>query len=78
MTPVRHQNQSTRNHLPHGVAGSEPGSENAWPVALRALLLLTDAAHPADPTLARLSDDDLVLLRAALARLSGGEPTSIA
>lgn len=78
MTPARSQNSSSHPMPPHGAAGGERASEAAWPVALRALLLLTDAAHPADPALARLSDEELGMLRAALARLSGGEPTSAA
>jgi hypothetical protein len=41
-------------------------------------MLLTDAVHPGDPALARLSDDDLILLRASLARLAGSEPSSVA
>jgi hypothetical protein len=45
---------------------------------MRALLLLSEAAHPGDPLLARLSDDDLALLRASMARLAGAEPTSAA
>jgi hypothetical protein len=47
-------------------------------MALRALLLLTEATTPADPTLARVSDEDLLLLRAIFARLSGGELPSVA
>lgn len=78
MTPVRRQNQPAHSAPPHGASGGEPGLDAAWSVALRALLLLTDAAHPADPTLARLSDEDLALLRAALGRLADGEPTSVA
>jgi hypothetical protein len=77
MTPARRQNQSSLPLPPHHIGG-DLGADAAWPVALRALLLLTDATHPADPTLARLSDDDLALLRAALVRLSDGEPTSAA
>ncbi|NTU80545.1 MAG: hypothetical protein HGA45_14405 [Chloroflexales bacterium] len=77
MTPARSTAQP--NQQPLRVALTGDGSiEVVWPMALRALLLLTDAAHPGDPTLARLSDDDLVLLRASLARLAGGEPTSAA
>lgn len=49
-----------------------------WPAGLRALLLLTGAAHTADPLLARSSDEDLQLLRAALAMFDLSEPTSAA
>jgi len=47
-------------------------------MALRALMLLSEASHPADPALIRLSDEDLAQLRATLIRLNGGEPTSAA
>jgi hypothetical protein len=78
MTPARRQNSPSHNLPPQRAHGGDLGSEPVWPVALRALLLLADAAHPADPALARLSDEDLALLRASLVRLSGGEPTSAA
>lgn len=78
MTPARRQNQPAPPFPPQGVPGAEHGYEGAWPVALRALLLLTDAAHPADATLARLSDEDLAQLRAALGRLTGGEHRGVA
>jgi hypothetical protein len=78
MTPARRPNLQIQP-LPHGLAlPGELGHEAAWPSALRALLLLTEAVHPADPTLARLSDEDLALLRSSLSRLNGGEPTSVA
>jgi hypothetical protein len=77
MTPVRSNAQPHQPHL-HVVRQSDGVCDSAWPTALRALLLLTDAVHPADPTLARLSDEDLALVRAVLARLNGGEPTNIA
>jgi hypothetical protein len=78
MTSARRQNATPHSPPPQAAGGGDLGLDAAWPAALRALLLLTDAAHPADPALARLSDEDLARLRAALARLSGGEPTSIA
>lgn len=78
MTPAHRQNSPSHSLPPQGAHGGDPGPESVWPVALRALLLLTDAVHPADPALSRLSDEDLAQLRAALARLSGGEPTSAA
>ena len=71
-TPQPHQPPFRLAHTGDG------GAEVIWPTALRVLLLLTDAIHPSDPTLARLSDDDLVLLRASLARLTDGESTSAA
>jgi hypothetical protein len=78
MTPAHSQNQPSHTPPHQRAAGGDLGLDSAWPAALRALLLLSDAAHPADPTLARLSDEDLARLRAALARLNGGEPTSVA
>jgi hypothetical protein len=78
MTPARRQNQPNHPLPPQGAGGGELYPDAAWPVALRALLLLTDAAHPADPTLARISDEELAMLRASLGRLADGEPTSVA
>jgi hypothetical protein len=77
MTPVR---PNTHPQMPPmAMALTGDGSlEGAWPTAMRALLLLTEAAHAGDPLLARLSDDDLALLRASMARLAGAEPTSAA
>jgi hypothetical protein len=77
MTPVRSNAQPHQPHF-HAVRQSDAGCDSAWPTALRALLLLTDAVHPADPALARLSDEDLALIRAVLVRLNDGEPTNIA
>jgi|YNPNPStandDraft_1061719.scaffolds.fasta_scaffold11869_2 hypothetical protein len=67
---------------PHGqllpfVAG-DMASEAGWPAALRALLLLSEASAATDPLLARLTDEELALLRASLVRLSGIEPTNAA
>ncbi|MEI8167526.1 MAG: hypothetical protein WCG26_14185 [Chloroflexales bacterium] len=77
MPPVRPTPQPQQP--PFRVAFSGDGAaEVAWPTALRALMLLTDAVHLGDPALARLSDDDLILLRASLARLAGSEPSSVA
>lgn len=83
MTPVRPNAQPHQPPL-HVVPTGDGAFEAAWPTALRALLLLTEAAHSGDPLLSRLSDDDLALLRASMARLAGGEadpqrlPTSAA
>lgn len=77
MTPVRPTPQPYQPHL-HVALSGDGAHEVVWPTALRALLLLTEAAHPGDPTLARLSDDELALLRASLVRLAGGEHTSAA
>jgi hypothetical protein len=77
MTPVRPNTQSQMPPMPMALTG-DGVPEGAWPTAMRALLLLTEAAHPGDPLLARLSDDDLALLRASMARLAGAEPTSAA
>ncbi len=60
------------------LASGDVAAEAPWPVALRAMLLLAEAVHPTDPFLARCTDDDLVLLRAALLRLNAIEPTSAA
>lgn len=78
MTPARRPNSPSHNLPPQRAHRGDLGPESVWSVAMRALLLLTDAAHPADPALARLSDEDLAQLRAALAALSGDEPTSAA
>ena len=78
MTSARRPDLQTQPLARSVVVPGELGHEPAWPAALRALLLLTEAVHPADPTLARLADEDLALLRASLSRLNGGEPTSAA
>lgn len=62
----------------HRARSGDPVHEFAWPMALRALMLLSEAAQPSDPALARLSDESLAQLRASLVRLNGGEPTSAA
>ena len=62
----------------HRAHPGEPTHQLTWPMALRALMLLSEAAHPADPALTRLSDEDLAQLRATLVLLNGGEPTSAA
>jgi hypothetical protein len=77
MTPV-HSNIPTHQPHLHTTRQSDGCSETASPTALRALLLLTEATTPTDPTLARVSDEDLLLLRAIFARLSGGELLSVA
>ncbi|MFV9507072.1 MAG: hypothetical protein AB4911_21190 [Oscillochloridaceae bacterium umkhey_bin13] len=77
MTPARpdaRPHQPYPRMAPHGDNPVEAG----WPTGFRALLLLTDAVHPGDPALARLSDDDLRRLRATMLRLNGDEPTSVA
>lgn len=85
MTPAR---PNAQPHLPPArVALAGDGAfDAAWPTALRALLLLSEAVHPGDALLARLADDDLALLHASLARLAGAvseadaqrQPTSAA
>lgn len=77
MNPVR-PNVQPQQPLVRVSHIGDSGLEAAWPTAFRALLILSEAAHPADPFLARLSDEDLTLLRASLARLAGTEPTSAA
>lgn len=77
MPTVRSANQPL--YPPHArlVAG-DMASEAGWTTALRALLLLNDAPCAADPLLARLTDDDLSLLRTALVALNAVELTSAA
>ncbi|HMQ29787.1 MAG TPA: hypothetical protein PKD53_03625 [Chloroflexaceae bacterium] len=77
MTPARPNAQPQQPPARLAMTG-DGAFEHPWPTALRALLLLTEAAHPGDALLARLSDDDLALLRASMARLAGAEPTSAA
>jgi hypothetical protein len=48
------------------------------PLALRCLLLFSGAVTATDPALLRLSDHDLVMLRASLDMLASVEPTSAA
>jgi hypothetical protein len=78
MTSARRPNLQPLPFQHSMVAAGEHGHESTWPMALRSLLLLTEAVHPADPILVRLSDEDLNLLRASLVRLSAGESTSAA
>lgn len=62
-------------------AGARPGSSadlSADALALRSLLLLSGAAHPGDLILARLTDEDMAMLRATMTILSSGESTSAA
>lgn len=77
MTTARSLKQQPHGPIPRFSAG-DMASEAGWPVALRALLLLSEASAATDPLLARLTDDELALLRASLVRLSGIEPTSAA
>ena len=78
MTSARRPNLQPLPFQHNMVAAGEHGHESTWPMALRSLLLLTEAVHPADPNLARLSDEELTLLRASLVRLNAGESTSAA
>lgn len=62
-------------------AGARPGSSadpSADAMALRSLLILSGAAHPGDLLLTRLTDEDLVMLRATMTILPSGESTSAA
>lgn len=77
MTTARSLKPQPHGPLPHFVAG-DMASETGWPAALRALLLLSEASAATDPLLARLTDEELALLRASLVRLSGIEPTNAA
>jgi hypothetical protein len=61
------------------LSGKRPQSEGMFaPMALRSMLLLSGAAHPTDATLARLSDDELALLRATLMALNADDQTNAA
>jgi len=78
MTPARR----TPAHLTPPPQGGDirPGDapEASGPTALRALLLLSGSVHSGDATLARLDDQELHMLRAAMSALSAIEPTSAA
>jgi hypothetical protein len=75
MTPVYSNAQPHQPHLRAGHLG-DGGCTHPWPTAMRTLLLLTEAVPPSDPALARLSDEELNLLRVVFARLNGGDPPS--
>ncbi|RRR66145.1 MAG: hypothetical protein EI684_21155 [Candidatus Viridilinea halotolerans] len=76
MTPVRSSVQPRKPQVHAGNAGE--GGDSVGPTALRALLLLTEAIAPNDPALARISDQELALLRVAMVRLHGGDAPCIA
>lgn len=78
MTSVRHTPAHHSSPPPGGDMRPGDAHEAAWPTAMRALLLLSGSVHPGDPTLARLDDQELHMLRAALSALSAIEPTSAA
>ncbi len=76
--PSAHRNVQPQNpYLPLAPV-TDAVSEALWPTAQRALLLLSEAVSLGDPLLARLSDEDLSLLRASLSLLTSSEPTSAA
>ncbi|WP_141509046.1 hypothetical protein [Candidatus Chloroploca asiatica] len=75
MTPVCSNTQPSHMYLPIASSGD---SVTVSPMALRALLLLSEAVSPGDASLARLSDEDLALLRMMLMRLGGSERRNIA
>lgn len=81
MPPIRH----TRHTLtpPHGGESwhgrpNDPATDPAWPAGLRALLLISGAVAPDDPSLARTSNEDLALLRVSMSMLASGDHTSAA
>lgn len=78
MTPARRSDQQPQLVPIRRAPSGESGPELAWPTALRALMLLSEAAQPADLMLTRLSDESLAQLRASLVRLNDDEPTSAA
>ncbi len=61
----------------HGQA-SDPSGDDAWPMALRTLLLFTGAVSPDDAALARTSNEDLRMVRAALNMLGNNDHSSVA
>ncbi len=81
MTAARHTPPAL--HQPR-FSGQQPAisasetTEATWPIALRALLLLSGATTTHDPGLMSLSDADLCALRGSLAILHSEEPTNIA
>lgn len=81
MPPIRHTRHTPI--LPHGGEPwhgrpGDPAADPAWPASLRALLLITGAVAPEDPALARVSNDDLALLRVSMGMLANGDHTSAA
>ncbi|MEI7644886.1 MAG: hypothetical protein WCJ55_11450 [Chloroflexales bacterium] len=83
MPSARHTNYAPA--LLHPGADGWPGrtadgsGDSTWPAGLRALLMITGAVHPDDAALARVSNDDIALLRVSMNMLLGGnEPTSAA
>ncbi len=76
MTPAQRITQPT--YFP-SLSGERRTSDGFFaPTVLRSMLLLSGAAHPADATLARLSDEELVILRATLIALTADDPTRAA
>ncbi|MEI8306163.1 MAG: hypothetical protein WCF99_03755 [Chloroflexales bacterium] len=82
MSPARHTHYAPT--LPHLGSDGWPGrttdgtGDPTWPAGLRALLMITGAVHPNDAALARVSNDDLALLRVSMSMLGSSEPTSAA
>jgi hypothetical protein len=82
MPPIRH----TPYALSLPLVGAEswhsrpadPAGDSSWPAGLRALLLITGAVNPDDASLARVSNEDLGLLRVSLSMLANGDHTSAA
>jgi hypothetical protein len=70
--------------LPHPGAESwlgrpvDASGDPSWPAGMRALLLITGAVSPDDTALARVSNDELALLRVSMSMLNSGERTSAA
>lgn len=73
-TPAQHQPPALGELRPS--ASRDAAYDAGWPMALRALLLLSEAAG--DPVLTRVSDEELALLRATFVLLDATEPTSAA
>jgi len=82
MPPARHTHYAP-TLLHHGADGwlgrtTDGSGDTSWPAGLRALLMITGAVHPDDAALARVSNDDLALLRVSMSLLASSEPTSAA
>ncbi|NNJ11366.1 hypothetical protein EKD04_013580 [Chloroflexales bacterium ZM16-3] len=82
MPPVRHTPYAPILPPPgtehwHG-RHTDPAGDSSWPAGLRALLLITGAVSPDDAALARVSNENLALLRVSMSMLISSDHTSAA
>ncbi|NJN19693.1 MAG: hypothetical protein HC822_27360 [Oscillochloris sp.] len=77
MTPARHTPAPTSS-LPLNTEHRSDEVELQWPATLRTVLLLSGAAHPGDPVLARMTDQELQMLRLTMASLAAPGSTNAA